>query len=237
MQKFTSGTYVGIALIIASLVFGSFFYASRASKDVISVIGYASVDGTANVVKWNFTLQKAVGLAGLKDGYKGINDDLLIVKSILLDKLGVDKKDILVNPINVENLYENNNVTGYNIVQNIQVIARGEALEKVSDYSLNPTDFLDKSIIFRSSYLEYTISDISKIKRQLLSKATDDAKQRALAIAKSSKNRIGKLESLRVGVFQITPPLSTEVSDAGIYNTSTKEKSISVTVNANFYLH
>lgn len=237
MKKFTSGIYIGIAFIIASLIFGSFFYASRASKDVISVIGYASVDGTADVVKWNFTLQRAVGLSGLKDGYKDINQDLNLVKSVLQDKLGVEKNDILVNPINVENLYENNNVTGYSILQNIQVIAKGAALEKVSDYSLNPTDFLDKNIIFRSSYLEYTISDISKIKRLLLSKATDDAKQRALAIAKSSKNRIGKLESLRVGVFQITPPLSTEVSDSGIYNTSTKAKSISVTVNANFYLH
>jgi hypothetical protein len=47
---------------------------------------------------------------------------------------------------------------------------------------------------------------------------------------------LGKLREARAGVFQITEPYSTEVSDYGIYNTGTKQKSISVTLTAYFNL-
>ncbi|WP_232502671.1 hypothetical protein [Candidatus Cloacimonas acidaminovorans] len=47
---------------------------------------------------------------------------------------------------------------------------------------------------------------------------------------------MGKLREARAGVFQITEPYSTEVSDYGIYNTSTRSKSISVTLTAIFKL-
>ena len=40
----------------------------------------------------------------------------------------------------------------------------------------------------------------------------------------------------RAGVFQITEPYSTEVSDYGVHNTSTRVKEITVTVHATFLL-
>ena len=64
--------------------------------------------------------------------------------------------------------------------------------------------------------------------------ATVDAKARALEIAKSSGNKVCGLLSARSGVFQIRKPLSTDISDYGIYNTSSKEKEIAVTVTATF---
>ena len=41
---------------------------------------------------------------------------------------------------------------------------------------------------------------------------------------------------LGFGVFQITEPYSTDVSDYGYYNTDTRTKSISVTVTTKFRL-
>ena len=77
---------------------------------------------------------------------------------------------------------------------------------------------------------------MSEIKRELLAEATSDARRRAAEIARSSGDRIAKIESARVGVFQITEPYSTEVSDYGIYSTATKEKDITVTVSVVFSL-
>ncbi|MDJ0625116.1 MAG: SIMPL domain-containing protein [Candidatus Caenarcaniphilales bacterium] len=236
MKRINSGIYFAIALIAASLIFGLLFYASRSTKDTISVVGYSSKLVNADSLKWNFTLVRTVPLDGLSDGYSDINNDLNFVKSTLIGKVGIDKENILVSPINLEDKYEFNKHSGYNIVQNVSVIAQGEYLDRLSEFALSPAEFLDQNIIFRSSYLSFTLSDLSKLKRKLLADATIDAQKRALAIAKSAKNQIGKLKSLRVGVFQITEPLSTEVSNSGIYNTSSKEKTISVTVNANFYL-
>ncbi|CAO81471.1 conserved hypothetical protein [Candidatus Cloacimonas acidaminovorans str. Evry] len=55
-------------------------------------------------------------------------------------------------------------------------------------------------------------------------------------ITGSGNTKLGKLREARAGVFQITEPYSTEVSDYGIYNTSTRSKSISVTLTAIFKL-
>jgi hypothetical protein len=57
-----------------------------------------------------------------------------------------------------------------------------------------------------------------------------------MKIAASSGNRITNIESARVGVFQITEPYSTEVSDYGVFNTATKDKDITVTMNVVFRL-
>ncbi|HPV64673.1 MAG TPA: SIMPL domain-containing protein, partial [Candidatus Cloacimonas sp.] len=55
-------------------------------------------------------------------------------------------------------------------------------------------------------------------------------------ISGSGNTKLGKLREARAGVFQITEPYSTEVSDYGFYNTSTRSKSISVTLTAIFKL-
>ena len=51
---------------------------------------------------------------------------------------------------------------------------------------------------------------------------------------KSTNNRVGKIESVRMGVFQITPVDSTDVSDMGINDTSTIEKKITAVSNVTF---
>ena len=40
-----------------------------------------------------------------------------------------------------------------------------------------------------------------------------------------------KLRSVDVGVFQVTSPNSTEVSDYGVYDTSTVDKDVTAVVN------
>ena len=74
------------------------------------------------------------------------------------------------------------------------------------------------------------------LKKELIGAATKDALARAKEVTSSAKTRLGKLKTARSGVFQITEPYSTDVSDYGFYNTSTKAKSISVTVTAEFEL-
>ncbi len=84
---------------------------------------------------------------------------------------------------------------------------------------------------------EYFVSNLADIKAEMLALATADAKVRAEEIAKSSGNKVCGLLSARSGVFQIRKPLSTDVSDYGIYNTSSKEKEIAVTVTATFKIN
>jgi len=68
----------------------------------------------------------------------------------------------------------------------------------------------------------------------MLGLATNDAKLRAQKIAEQAGTEIGDLKSASMGVFQITAPYSTEVSDYGMYDTSTIDKQITAIVKASF---
>jgi len=68
----------------------------------------------------------------------------------------------------------------------------------------------------------------------LLALATKDAHDRALSMAEAVGSDIGAVRSAKMGVFQITRPYSTDVSDYGIYDTSWIEKQITAVVRVTF---
>ena len=65
----------------------------------------------------------------------------------------------------------------------------------------------------------------------MISKATEDARLRAEKIAEFSGGKLGKIVSAKMGVFQITGQNSNEdYSWGGTFNTSSKEKTASITM-------
>ncbi|WAM34206.1 hypothetical protein OTK00_000385 [Caldicellulosiruptor morganii] len=70
----------------------------------------------------------------------------------------------------------------------------------------------------------------------MLSLATEDAVRRAKQIAKSTGSSVERLKSASMGVFQITPLYSTEVSDYGINDTTSIDKEITAVVNCEFII-
>ena len=68
----------------------------------------------------------------------------------------------------------------------------------------------------------------------MLREATKDAKKRAEEIASSSGNKIGAIRSAKMGVFQITPVNSYDVSDWGNNDTTSLEKKVNAVVKADF---
>ena len=53
-------------------------------------------------------------------------------------------------------------------------------------------------------------------------------------MVKATGNKIGFIRSARMGVFQITPITSTDVSDWGVNDTSSLEKKVMAVVSASF---
>lgn len=68
----------------------------------------------------------------------------------------------------------------------------------------------------------------------LLGAAVSDAKARAEQIAGATKQKVGKLKSAQSGVVQVLRSNSIDVADYGMYDTSTIEKEVMVTVRATF---
>lgn len=60
--------------------------------------------------------------------------------------------------------------------------------------------------------------------------------KRAAVLVDATGGNLGALRTVSVGVFQITAPNSTEVSDYGVYDTTTIVKDVTAVVNVTFAL-
>lgn len=223
---------LSFSLIAAALVFGIFFYNARSGEDTINVVGMATKRFDSDIVKWRITIGRNTGLNDVNHGYSLIQNDLQFLKKLLAEK-ELQEKELTIQPINtIPNYSREGQVSGYNLQQGVFVITSNTVA--VEDIALNPTALIGQGIVLQNSNLEYFYSKLSDIKMELLAEATKDAQKRAEEIAKNSNVHLGNVTSLRVGVFQITEPFSTEVSDYGMYSTLTKQKDITVTVRASF---
>ena len=81
---------------------------------------------------------------------------------------------------------------------------------------------------------EYLYTKLGEIRIALLEDATKDARLRAEAIVRGTGSRIGAVHEARMGVFQITPRFSTEVSDYGISDVSSIDKDVTAVVRVTF---
>jgi uncharacterized protein len=223
---------ISASLIIAALVFGIFFYSARSSENTINVVGMATKRFDSDIVKWRITIGRNTGLNDVSHGYLLIQNDLQFLKKLLTEK-GLGEKELTIQPINtIPNYSREGEISGYNLQQGVFAITSN--ISAVEEIALNPATLIEKGIVLQNSNLEYFYSKLSDIKMELLAEATKDAQKRAEEIAGNSNVHLGNVTSLKTGVFQITEPFSTEVSDYGIYNTMTKQKDITVTVRASF---
>lgn len=82
--------------------------------------------------------------------------------------------------------------------------------------------------------IQYLSTQLRDAKFSALRKATADAHRRAQTIASGLGGSLGAVRSVELGVFQIVPRNSTDVSDEGISDTSSREKDVVSVVTVTF---
>jgi len=223
---------LAIGIVVAAVVFGWFFKSSRETQDNVRVVGSASKRVVSDIVKWRLSISRTATEEGISEGYRRLHDDVqgTITR---LKSAGVVDDEVTVQAISTWPIYnQSGQPSGHNISQSILVISPKVAdIEKLA---VDPKLIMGEGVVLQNSNLEYFHSDLAVIKRELLKDAMIDGRARAEVLAGAGGVRITKLLNSSVGVFQITEPFSTEVSDYGMYTTSTKQKDITVTVRAAF---
>ena len=226
---------LGISLIISATIIGFVLYQTRMTEDTLQVTGSAKKVFTSDIVKWRSGFYRSVDANNLKSGYAQMASDLEKIKTFLRDN-GIDEKDITISPVYLDNKFDYSkgadNLIGYNLRQNIEV--QSENVQKITDLAKNTTNLIEQDVIFSTQGLEYYYSKLPEARVELLTDAVKDAQNRAIKIAESSGQKIGLLKSASMGVVQVLPVNSVEVSDYGAYDTSSIEKEIMVTVRTEF---
>lgn len=226
-------TIPSIAIIVSAFILGAFFFKARESGESLQVVGSAVQRFDTDIVKWQIRISRESD-TNMSAGYTAISADLDRLTEAVRDH-GIDESAISVQPVTTQTRRNDDGIiNGYRFRQSLTVIS--ELIDVIEDLALNPDLFLAQGMIVDQSNLEYFYSGVDELKRELLGDAAADARLRADAIAGRTGVSVGKLKQADSGVFQITEPFSTEVSAYGIYNTTSREKEIKVTVHAEFLL-
>ena len=223
---------VGLALLICTGIIGN-----AITKEGITVTGsaYKIVKSDTGILRLEIKTRKTVKA----DGFALIKKQLPQVKDYLVQE-GIKPEEITyltpdcypINKYDPKSGYNTNEIEGYNISQVVQI--KTTDVDKIAALSTGAQSLLDKGIDINLNAPEYYYSKLGEIKVELLKEASEDAKQRAKGMLSATGNNVGKIQSVKMGVFQITPPDSTEVTDSGMSDTSSIEKKVTAVANVTF---
>ncbi|MCX5677528.1 MAG: SIMPL domain-containing protein [Candidatus Omnitrophica bacterium] len=236
-QIIVLGVCIAAATIISSVILsGGFLKVMKFTREQISVTGSATKEIRSDYIVWvgEFTRREI----DLKAAYKGLREDLDKVKAYLKSK-NVSENEIIISQVITETVYrknekgnDTNDIEGYRLTQNVQI--RSNDVDKIAVVSRESTELIDQGVQFTSTAPEYFYTKLDELKIEMLAKATENAKQRAESMVKSTGNKIGFMRSAKMGVFQITPITSTDVSDWGMNDTTSLDKKVMAVVTVNF---
>lgn len=238
-MKHLTAIIFALAIVIAAYFLGNAYVKRANPVQVISVTGLGNENFTSDLIVWEgqFSTNNTV----LKNAFDQLNLDKVIVKDYLVSK-GIDQANIIFNSVQTlelkDNKYDNGNYVGsifrgYQLTQSVKIESQNVAL--IEKISREITELLNKGVQFNSSPPRYYYTKLADLKVKMISKATEDARNRAEKIAENAGSSIGHLISAKMGVFQITGQNSGEdYSWAGAYNTASKKKTASITMRLEY---
>jgi len=238
-------TIVISALVLATgIVAGLWLHAWQnglsQSNDAISITGSAKIKATSDLVKWTAGFSLQADLSNIKQKLDEMNSNVGKIRGFIKN---YDLKDenITFVPLTTDPIYEtipgygmSQNVIGYNIRQEVRV--ESPDISKVEKLTQEVRKLIDQGVVPEYQRTEYYYTKLTDLRPQVFAEATKDAQIKAAAIASVTGVKVGKLKVAKTGVIQVLPPNSTDISDWGQYDLSTKEKEVSGTVTVTFEL-
>jgi hypothetical protein len=239
--KLIPAIVLGVSLVVGPWIHG-YYMSNRVANNLISVTGSAKKTVDADLAKWSASFTRHAGVNNLKENLALANSDAARIKKFILD-VGIPESSITFLPIQSDTVYSSKqgdysqsieNVVGYNVHQEVRV--EDKDIGKVDLLAKNVSTLIDQGIIADYQNTQYFYTKLDDLRPTLFAEATKDAKTRAEAIASGTGVKVGDLRNARTGIIQVLAPNSTDVSDYGTYDLSTKAKEISATVNVSFEL-
>ncbi len=227
---------LALGLIMSSAIATGGFVSVKSKDTTITVTGSAKKQITSDLITWSGYFSASAPTTA--EAYTQLKLGQSKVRSYFLSQ-GIAEKEMIFSSINTSPIYEilpngnySNVVGAYQLGQSVTI--RSKDIEKITELSRNATDLINEGVEFASDPPQYMYTGIADLKVEMLAEATKDARTRAEQIAQSAGSKVGKLRYAKMGVFQITPLYSNDVSDMGVNDTSSMEKEITAVVTCKF---
>lgn len=230
LQIISLGVLIGLALVVSTKT-----AVSTISNNVISVTGsaYEIVKSDSGILSFDIVVKRPTK----QMAYADVQTQIKTVEKYLQQK---NIKNVEKKTINGYYSYKRDVKTGaytditeaYNLTQPITISS--DNVELIKEISNDITGLINQGVDINVYSPSYAYSKLPELKVSLLEKASNDAKARATSMLKATHNSVGKISSVRMGVYQITPVDSTDVSDMGVNDSSSIDKKVTAVANVSF---
>ncbi len=238
--KLVSTVCTCIAIIAATIILGKSYNYKYKSTETIAVTGLAEKDFSSDLIVWSASFNRFN--SELKNAYASLKQDENAIKSYLVSK-GISSKEIVFTSVNMTKEFNRQyddhgneisaTFSGYSLSETVRV--ESKEIDKVEKLSREVTELLESGIELNSSAPQYYYTQLNDLKIDLLARASADAKKRAETIASNSGSTLGGINNANMGVFQITGKNENDdYSSGGVFNTSSRNKTASITLKVNY---
>ena len=247
-----SGVFIICATILISVrTLSGSWRRTHEIKNSIAVTGLATRDFKSDLIVWGGSF--SCTHENLKEAYALLKKDEQTIRTYLVGK-GVKGEEIVFDAVSIDRNYvtvtektgkkkhgygeEDEETTrqvftGYTLTQRVNI--ESTDVDKVEKLSREVAELITKGIELNASSPLYYYTKLSELKLQMLAEATKDGHNRAEKIAENSGSKVGKVLDATMGTFQITAQHSKEdYSWGGTFNTTARDKTVSVTVKLQF---
>jgi uncharacterized protein len=223
---------IGIAFVVTGFVVADAIRDVKQSRDTIKVTGSARQPITANLVNWSL----AVDAKDVRpeDATRLLRTRVKAVRAFLREG-GVPDSAITQPPVSTEETTireGGRRVPAFLLRQSFRVSS--EEIDKIETVSAAVTDLLAQGVPVSAGELEYISTRLNEARIQALTKAIQNPRRRAETIVKGIGGELGSVRSASLGVYQVTPRNSTDVSDYGINDTTSRDKDVTAVVAVTF---
>ena len=205
---------IGVAVVVTAHIVAGTIHDVRHSRDTLSVTASGRVPISANLARWSLTVSPQ-GPTPARAAHR-LRRESAYVRNFLRKagiaadaiSLSVVRKDVIVTKLPHRRVR-----TSYVVSQQLEVSTR--KIDVLESVATRVGELLEQRIDVSASPIQYLSTELTKAKLDALEK-------------------LGRMRSSSQGVFQVTPRDSTDVSDYGINDTSSREKDVNAVVSATF---
>ncbi len=207
MQNKNNFYFLGICLVIASIVISLGFSSINPKEASVSVRGLAQREVNADLAVWQLSF--GLGDNNLENLQKSIKEKSEIVSLYLKDK-GLNERDFSVlSPSITNNLldpYINQEKMQYIYIAKLNFLIRTDKISAVKKANEGLLELVDKGIAIKQDYenkINYEFTKLNDIKPEMIALATKNARKAAEQFAKDSNSNLGKIKHATQGLFSI----------------------------------
>lgn len=231
-------TILAAVVLATGLVVGLFAVGdglSQRSGDGVVVTGSARVDVTADRAVW--TINAYEQAADLATAVQGVDRSIDAVTAYLTgggvpaDAIELEALGTSINYVWLDGT-QTSDISSYAAYRALRVRLDDVAL--VDRLSREFGVVLETGVGVNAWAPEYYVTTLPDLRPQLLSEAVADALVRAESMVEVTGGTVGAVRAVRSGPFQVSTRDSVDVSDYGMYDTTTIEKTVTATVSVTF---